>query len=52
VFAVKLNMLPSSGSPQLIVLSKQALALMLHDVLEDCESLREEQATVRDLFFL
>ncbi|KAF8625130.1 hypothetical protein AX15_005537 [Amanita polypyramis BW_CC] len=45
VFAVKLNLPHSSGPPQLVVLSEQAPALMLHDVLEDCESLKEERAT-------
>lgn len=47
VFAVKLNMPHSSGPPQLIVLSEQGPALSLQDVLEDCESLREERASVR-----
>lgn len=46
VFAVKLHMPHSSGSPQLMVLSEQAPALTLHDVLEDCDSLREERAMV------
>lgn len=45
VFAVKLNLPHSSGPPQLMVLSEQAPALTLYDVLEDCESLREERAT-------
>jgi len=46
VFAVKLNMPHSAGPPQLIVLSEQAPALTLSDVLEECESLREERASV------
>ncbi|KAF8345771.1 kinase-like domain-containing protein [Amanita rubescens] len=45
VFAVKLNMPHSAGAPQLVVLSEQAPALTLFDVLEDCESLREERAS-------
>ncbi|KAF8639379.1 hypothetical protein AX17_001535 [Amanita inopinata Kibby_2008] len=45
VFAVKLHLPHSSGPPQLMVLSEQAPALTLHDVLEDCESLKEERAT-------
>jgi hypothetical protein len=35
------------GPPQLMVLSEQAPALMLYDVLQDCESLREDRARVR-----
>jgi translation initiation factor 2-alpha kinase 4 len=48
--------------PQLLVLMEQAPALTLHDVLEDCESFREDRASVRpfsrmgvisfDLFYL
>jgi len=34
------------GPPQLMVLSEQAPALSLHDVLEDCDSLREDRAKV------
>jgi translation initiation factor 2-alpha kinase 4 len=51
VFAVKLNMPPSSGTPQLIILSEQRPALSLRDVLEVCESLREERASVNLIFF-
>ncbi|KAF8695512.1 hypothetical protein AX14_001770 [Amanita brunnescens Koide BX004] len=45
VFTVKLNVSHSSGPPQLAVLSEQPPALSLHDLLEDCDSLREERAT-------
>jgi len=45
VFAVKLNIPHSSGPPQLMVLSEQGPALTLHDVLQDCDSLREERAS-------
>ncbi len=45
VFAVKLQ-LPSNGPPQLMVLYEQTPALNLHDVLDDCDFLREERATV------
>ncbi|KIJ97967.1 hypothetical protein K443DRAFT_104703 [Laccaria amethystina LaAM-08-1] len=45
VFAVKLNIPHSSGPPQLMVLSEQRPALTLHDVLQDCDSLREERAS-------
>lgn len=46
VFAVKLNLPHSSGPPQLVVLSEQVPALTLHDMLEDCNALREERAVV------
>lgn len=46
VFAVKLTQPNSSGPSQLMVLSEQAPALTLQDVLEDCDSLREERASV------
>ncbi|KAF8626502.1 hypothetical protein AX14_011471 [Amanita brunnescens Koide BX004] len=52
VFAVKLNMPHSSGPPQLVVLSEQPPALSLHDLLEDCDSLREERAAVSSPLFL
>ena len=45
VFAVKLNIPHSHGPPQLMVLSEQSPALTLHDVLQDCDSLREERAS-------
>ncbi|KAF9457367.1 kinase-like domain-containing protein [Collybia nuda] len=45
VFAVKLTQPNSSGPSQLMVLSEQAPALTLQDVLEDCDSLREERAS-------
>jgi len=51
VFAVKLNMPYSSGPQQLIILSEQGPALSLQDILEDCESLREERASVCLIFF-
>ena len=46
IYAVKLNLPHSSGPPQLMVLMEQAPALTMHDVLQDCESLREDRASV------
>jgi translation initiation factor 2-alpha kinase 4 len=46
VCAVKL-VFPPNSSPLLMVLTEQPPALTLHDVLEDCESLREDRASVR-----
>lgn len=51
IFAVKLDLPNSSNPPQLTVLSEQPPALSLLDVLEDCETLREERACVRTDFF-
>jgi len=45
VFAVKLNIPHSSGLLQLMVLLEQGPALTLHDVAQDCDSLREERAS-------
>ncbi|GLB36853.1 putative anticodon binding domain of tRNAs [Lyophyllum shimeji] len=45
VFAVKLTQPHSSGPSQLMVLSEQAPALTLQDVLEDCQFLREDRAS-------
>ena len=50
IYAVKLNMPHSSGPPQLMVLMEQAPALTMHDVLQDCESLREDRASVCNFF--
>ena len=36
-----------SGSARLVILSEERPSLNLEDVLEDCESLREEKASVR-----
>jgi translation initiation factor 2-alpha kinase 4 len=47
VYAVKLTLPHSSGAPQLAVLMEQKPQLILHDLLEDCETLREERASVR-----
>lgn len=47
VFAVELTRSTPSNPPQLMVLSEQVPALTLHDVLEDCESLKEDRASVR-----
>src|SRR4051812_11729929 len=44
VYAVKL-VFPAQSSPLLMVLTEQTPALTLHDVLEDCESLREDRAS-------
>lgn len=46
VYAVKL-VFPPNNPPLLMVLTEQTPALTLHDVLEDCESLREDRASVR-----
>ena len=45
VFAIKLNIPHSSRPPQVMVLSERSPALTLHDVLQDCDSLREERAS-------
>ncbi|KAH9487410.1 eIF-2-alpha kinase GCN2 [Psilocybe cubensis] len=45
IYGVKLHLPSSSGSPQLMVLTEQTPALTLHDVLEDCDSLREDRAS-------
>lgn len=47
LYAVKLTLPQSSGAPQLAVLMEQKPQLTLHDLLEDCETLREERASVR-----
>ncbi|KAH9956146.1 hypothetical protein BC827DRAFT_1139950 [Russula dissimulans] len=45
VYAVRLTLPQSSGAPQLAVLMEQKPQLTLHDLLEDCETLREERAS-------
>ncbi|KAK0199520.1 kinase-like domain-containing protein [Desarmillaria ectypa] len=45
VLAVKLNAPHSSGAPQLVILLEQSPALSLKDVLEDCDSLREDRVS-------
>ncbi|KAI0300075.1 hypothetical protein B0F90DRAFT_1817684 [Multifurca ochricompacta] len=45
VYAVKLILPQSSGAPQLAVLIEQRPQLTLHDLLEDCDTLREERAS-------
>ncbi|KAF8883813.1 hypothetical protein BD779DRAFT_1674349 [Infundibulicybe gibba] len=46
VFAVKLNIPHSSANaPQLLILTERGPALTLQDVLEDCDSLREDRAS-------
>jgi translation initiation factor 2-alpha kinase 4 len=52
VFAVKLTQPNSSRPSQLMVLSEQAPVLTLQDVLEDCDSLRAERASVRVVFVI
>ena len=47
LYAVKLTLPQSNGAPQLAVLMEQKPQLSLHDLLEDCETLREERASVR-----
>ena len=49
IYAVKLTTPQSSGPPRLAILMEQRPALTLRDVLEDCEALREERATVSTL---
>ncbi|KAF8880897.1 hypothetical protein CPB84DRAFT_1817292 [Gymnopilus junonius] len=41
IYGFKLNL----GPPQLMILTEQTPALTLHDVLEDCDSLREDRAS-------
>ncbi|KII86233.1 hypothetical protein PLICRDRAFT_114396 [Plicaturopsis crispa FD-325 SS-3] len=43
-FAVKLSTPNSSSPPRLVILSEQRPSLSLQDVLQDCESLREDRA--------
>lgn len=45
LYAVKLTHPQSSGAPQLAVLMEQRPQFTLHDLLEDCETLREERAS-------
>lgn len=45
IFAVKLSLPHSSGSPKLVILAEQFPALTLHDVLQDSEGLKEERAS-------
>jgi translation initiation factor 2-alpha kinase 4 len=51
VYALKL-VFPPNGLPILMVLMEQTPALTLHDVLEDCEAIREDRASVRMSVFL
>ena len=48
VYALKL-VFPPNALPVLMVLMEQTPPLTLHDVLEDCESIREDRASVRVL---
>jgi len=45
VYAVRLTLPQSNGAPQLAILMEQKPQLTLHDLLEDCETLREERAS-------
>jgi len=45
VFAVKL-MTPHSNHPRLVILMEERPSLCLQDVLEDCDTLKEERASV------
>ncbi|KDQ25175.1 hypothetical protein PLEOSDRAFT_1066383 [Pleurotus ostreatus PC15] len=45
VLAVKLHLSHSQGPSQLVILTEQRPALSLQDILEDCQSLREERAS-------
>ena len=51
ILAVKLSF-HHLGRPQLTILSEQRPALTLQDVLEDCDSLREDRASVRSAALL
>lgn len=44
--AVKLSVPHSNENPRLCILTEQRPTHILHDVLEDCDSLREERASV------
>lgn len=46
VFAVKLHFPQSTSLPKLSVLYEKSPALTLHDVLEDCDSLKEDRVIV------
>ena len=50
VYALKL-VFPPNGVPVLMVLMEQTPPLTLHNVLEDCESIREDRASVRVIRF-
>ena len=52
IYAVKLTMPQSSGSPRLAILMEQRPSVTLHDVLEDSESLREDRALVHIPFLI
>ncbi|KAF9561509.1 other/PEK/GCN2 protein kinase [Agrocybe pediades] len=43
-YGVKLN-LPAVGHPQLVILTEKTPSVTLHDILEECDSLREDRAT-------
>jgi translation initiation factor 2-alpha kinase 4 len=47
LYAVKLTHSQSGGASQLAILMEQRPRFTLHDLLEDCETLREERALVR-----
>ena len=51
VYALKL-VFPPNAMPVLMVLMEQTPPLTLHDVLEDCESMREDRASVFVMRFL
>ena len=46
LLAVKLTARHFNEPPQLVILSEQQPTTTLHDILEDCEALREERAIV------
>jgi len=50
IYALKL-VFPPNGVPVLMILMEQTPPLTLHDVLEDCESIREDRASVRVMSF-
>jgi translation initiation factor 2-alpha kinase 4 len=46
LLAVKLTARFADEAPRLVILSEQQPTITLHDILEDCEALREQRALV------
>lgn len=51
VLAVKLTTPSHSTLPRLLILTEQRPSVTLQDVLEDCDWLREERASVYNFFY-
>lgn len=47
VFAVRLTIPQMNAPPELVILSERWSVMTLQDLLEDCESIKEERAAVR-----